>query len=225
MPDRTHITRTLFSVWGLLGLWLMLVPAGWAQTGKLSGQVVDDTGQPMFGATAFIIGTSLGAATDANGDYAIIRVPPGTYSVRFSSVGYQTKVLEGVVVSSNNTTTLNVTLSEEVIEGEEIVITAERPIVDVSLTSSIQTLSKEDIAVLPVQQLDDTATDMAVDGLLSGLMLLLEATARVVIVFMLPVRLSVIASNIPGVLLILFFALIGRFYLKGAAEQAMGGKR
>lgn len=58
--------------------------------------------------------------------------------------------------------------------------------------------------------------------LLSGLMLLLEATARVIIVFMLPVRLSVIASNIPGVLLILFFALIGRFYLKDAAEQAMG---
>ena len=58
--------------------------------------------------------------------------------------------------------------------------------------------------------------------LLSGLMLLLEATAQVVIVFMLPVRLPVIASNIPGVLLILFFALIGRFYLKDAAEQAMG---
>lgn len=43
-----------------------------------------------------------------------------------------------------------------------------------------------------------------------------------IIVFMLPVRLSVIASNIPGALLILFFALIGRFYLKSAAQQAMG---
>ncbi len=48
---------------------------------------------------------------------------------------------------------------------------------------------------------------------LSGVLLLLEAVARVVIVFLLPVRLSVIASNIPGMLLILFFALIGRFYL------------
>lgn len=58
---------------------------------------------------------------------------------------------------------------------------------------------------------------------LSGVLLLLEAVARVVIVFLLPVRLSVIASNIPGMLLILFFALIGRFYLKTAAEEAMGG--
>lgn len=57
---------------------------------------------------------------------------------------------------------------------------------------------------------------------LSGLLLLFEAVARVVIVLMLPVRLSVIASNVPGVLLILFFALIGRLYLKGAAEEAMG---
>jgi hypothetical protein len=57
---------------------------------------------------------------------------------------------------------------------------------------------------------------------LSGLMLLLEAISRAVIVFTLPVEVSVIASNIPGVGLIVFFALIGRFYLKGAAEQAMG---
>jgi hypothetical protein len=65
---------------------------------------------------------------------------------------------------------------------------------------------------------------MQIATLLSGLLLLMEAFARVVIVFALPVSQSVIASNFPGVLLILFFALIGRFYLKGAAEQAMGEK-
>jgi hypothetical protein len=58
--------------------------------------------------------------------------------------------------------------------------------------------------------------------LLTGVMLLLEAVVRVVIVYALPVSLSVIASNIPGLLLILFFAIIGRFYLKGTAERAMG---
>jgi hypothetical protein len=63
---------------------------------------------------------------------------------------------------------------------------------------------------------------LQVATILSGLLLLLEATARVVIVFLLPVRYSVIVSNIPGALLILFFALIGRFYLKPAAEEAMG---
>lgn len=60
--------------------------------------------------------------------------------------------------------------------------------------------------------------------LLSGVLLLFEAASRAVIVFLLPVDLSVIASNLPGVLMILFFALIGRFYLKPAAEQAMRGE-
>ena len=58
--------------------------------------------------------------------------------------------------------------------------------------------------------------------ILTGLLLLGEATARVIIVLTEPVRLSVIASNLPGVMLIVFFALIGRFYLKDAAEHAMG---
>lgn len=58
--------------------------------------------------------------------------------------------------------------------------------------------------------------------LFTGLLLLFEAVARVVIVFLLPVSISVIASNIPGILMVVFFALIGRFYLKPAAEEAMG---
>ena len=141
-----------------------------AQTGKLSGRVTDEAGEPLIGATILILENSLGVAADLNGDYAIISVPPGTYRVRFSSVGFQTKVVEGVLVTSNNTTTLDVTLGEEVIEGEEILVTAERPIVDVSLTSSMSTLTKEDIDILPVQQLDEIVNLQAgvVDGHFRG---------------------------------------------------------
>ncbi len=57
---------------------------------------------------------------------------------------------------------------------------------------------------------------------LTGVLLLLEAAARAVIVFSLPVDVSVLASNLPGVLMIVFLALIGRFFLKPAAEAAMG---
>ncbi len=150
----------------------LLLPAltAWAQTGKLAGQIVDQNGEPVIGATALIVGTTLGAAADVNGQYAVIQVPPGTYSVRFSSIGYQTKVVEGVLVSTNQTTTLDVTLGEEVIQGEEVVVTAERPIVDVSLTSSMSTLSRQDIAVLPVQALDDIVNLQAgvVDGHFRG---------------------------------------------------------
>ena len=141
-----------------------------AQSGKLSGRVTDEAGEPLIGATVLILENSQGAAADLNGDYAIIRIPPGTYRVRFSSVGFQTKVVEEVLVTSNNTTTLDVTLGEEIVEGEEILVTAERPIVDVSLTSSMATLTKEDIDILPVQQLDEIVNLQAgvVDGHFRG---------------------------------------------------------
>ncbi|HEX9658965.1 MAG TPA: TonB-dependent receptor, partial [Rhodothermales bacterium] len=126
-----------------------------AQSGKLAGRVTDESGEALIGATVFFVGTSLGTATDLNGQYAVINIPVGPHSVRFSSVGYQTKLVEEVLITSNNTTTLNVSLSEEVLEGEEVVVSAERPIVDVSLTSSMATLAREDIEKLPVQELKD----------------------------------------------------------------------
>ena len=167
MPIR-DIGRRLAYLVMILGLFSYSDSFG--QTGKLSGRIVDATGEPVISATAFILETSLGAAADLNGDYAILRVPPGTYSVRFSSIGYQTTVVQDVRISSNQTTELDVTLQEEVIEGEEVVITAERPIVDVSLTSSMSNLSREEIAVLPVQRLDDIVNLQAgvVDGHFRG---------------------------------------------------------
>lgn len=146
------------------------VSTAYAQSGKLSGRILDEAGEPLPGATALVEGTTLGAAADASGDYSILRIPPGTYSVRFSIVGYQTTVIEDVRIASNQTTTLDVALNEAVIEGEEVVVTAERPIVDISLTSSMSTLSREDIAVLPVQALDDIVNLQAgvVDGHFRG---------------------------------------------------------
>jgi outer membrane receptor protein involved in Fe transport len=153
-----------------LALFMLSAMAASAQTGKLSGTVLDDGGQPVIGATALILDTTLGAAADLDGRYSVLRIPPGTYRVRFSSVGYQTKIVEDVLITSNNTTTLDVTLGEEVFEGEEVVITAERPIVDVSLTSSISTLTREEIDILPVQGLDEIVNLQAgvVDGHFRG---------------------------------------------------------
>lgn len=154
----------------LLVLFSLLPEIVQAQTGKLSGRVTDTQGEPLVGATVLIAETSLGVAADQNGDFALIRIPPGTYSVRFSSIGFQTKVVEGVLITSNNTTTLDIELGEEIIEGEEILVTAERPIIDISQTSSTATLTKEDIEVLPVQQLDEIVNLQAgvVDGHFRG---------------------------------------------------------
>lgn len=153
---------------GLLAV--LAAPAALAQNGQLSGRVTDDLGEPLPGVNVLVVGTELGTATDVDGAYTILRVPPGTYTVRFSYVGYQSRVVEGVRITSNQTTTLDAQLGEEVIEGGEIVVTAERPLVDVTLTSTMATVSREEIAVLPVQELDDLVNLQAgvVDGHFRG---------------------------------------------------------
>ncbi len=141
-----------------------------AQTGKLSGRVTDTNGQPLIGASVLVVGTTYGAATDIDGVYNVLRIPPGTISVRVSSIGYQTQVVEGVQIASNTTTELDVTLQDEVVAGEEVVVTAEQPIVDVTQTSTVQTIGRDDIAALPVQELNDVVNLQAgvVDGHFRG---------------------------------------------------------
>lgn len=166
IPDRIRRGASLCC----LVLWFAGASTAWAQTGKLAGTITDENGSPLPGATALVVGTTLGAAADGDGYYTILQIPPGTYTVRFSIVGFQTRLVEDVRIASNQTTTLDASLSEEVIQGEEVVVTAERPIIDVALTSSMSTLSREDIAVLPVQRLDDIVNLQAgvVDGHFRG---------------------------------------------------------
>ncbi|MCA9733740.1 MAG: TonB-dependent receptor [Deferribacteres bacterium] len=139
-------------------------------TGKLAGQVVDDNQQPLPGSNVVIAGTSLGGATDAEGYYRILNIPPGTYTVNYSFIGYKTVVVEKVLIVSDNTTTQNVQLVESALEADAVVIVADRPIVETNLTSSKATVTNEDIENLPVQELQDIVNLQAgvVDGHFRG---------------------------------------------------------
>ena len=78
----------------ILLLTLMSVSTVFAgTTGKLMGYVTDETtGEPIFGANIVLEGTYFGAASDDNGYYYINNIPPGTYKIIASAIGY-TKVL------------------------------------------------------------------------------------------------------------------------------------
>ncbi|SVA74330.1 uncharacterized protein METZ01_LOCUS127184, partial [marine metagenome] len=68
-------------------------------TGKLAGKVINKAiGDPLIGANVMVVGTTLGAATDLEGNYYILQVPPGTYSIRFTMIGYQSLVINDVRV-------------------------------------------------------------------------------------------------------------------------------
>src|SRR3990172_5432850 len=81
----------------------------WAgTTGKIAGNVTDKkTGEPLPGTSIIVSGTMLGAASDINGNYTILNVPPGTYELQISFVGYQKATISDVRVFIDQTTRID----------------------------------------------------------------------------------------------------------------------
>ena len=89
-------------------LMLLTQPLFAATTGKIAGKVVDaQTGEPLPGANITIAGTQFGAASDIDGDFFIINVPPGRYSIKATMMGYSAMQIDQVQVSVNSTVNLN----------------------------------------------------------------------------------------------------------------------
>ncbi|MEM0962369.1 MAG: TonB-dependent receptor [Bacteroidota bacterium] len=91
---------------------LLLAVAAEAQTGAIAGQITEAaSGDPLEGATVAVAGTTLGAATEADGRYRIERVPAGAVAVRVSFVGFAPRDTV-VTVQSGGTVRLDVALAE-----------------------------------------------------------------------------------------------------------------
>ncbi len=130
--------------------------------GKIAGRVTDAAnGDPLVGVNVVIDGTSQGTVTDVDGNYILINVRPGQYTVVFSYIGFTRHTVSGLQVTTGQTTRYNVTLREEVIEGEEIIVQAERPLVQKDLTASKKTVIAEEIAALPVESFFGVLTTQA----------------------------------------------------------------
>ncbi|HET6569530.1 MAG TPA: carboxypeptidase-like regulatory domain-containing protein, partial [Rhodothermales bacterium] len=116
----------------LLCLLALLLPtsAALAQTGKIAGRVTDaSTGDPLPGVAVTIEGTTQGSATDLDGYYTILNVRPGTYNLQASFVGYTTQVQSDVGVRIDLTTTIDFQMREQTVGLGEVVVQAERPVV------------------------------------------------------------------------------------------------
>ncbi|NOZ61176.1 MAG: TonB-dependent receptor [Calditrichaeota bacterium] len=126
-------------------------------TGKITGYVKDaETGDPLPGANIIMEGTTMGAASDLEGYFVIINIPPGTYTLKASMIGYQAQRMEKVRVSIDLTTTVNFSLRTQVVDlGGEVTVVAEREIVQKDMTSSLSAVSADEIKGLPVQEMGD----------------------------------------------------------------------
>ncbi|RMF62922.1 MAG: TonB-dependent receptor, partial [Calditrichaeota bacterium] len=137
---------------------LLSFTSGFAQKfGKITGMVTDKaTGDPLPGANIVVVGTTLGAASDLDGRYTILRVPPGVYQLRADFIGYQAVLVQNVQVLTDLTTKIDFQLQTQTVEfGEEVVVVAERPIIRKDLTSAEARVQASEISRLPVQELSD----------------------------------------------------------------------
>jgi TonB-dependent receptor len=119
------------------------------------GTITDSTtNETLIGANVVLDGTPLGCATDRDGMYKIVGIPPGVYKARFAYLGYATKILE-VDLTQAEVKILNVRLAPEVIEGAEVVVTAQmrgqNAAINQQLTSKtiVNVISEERIKELP----------------------------------------------------------------------------
>ncbi|MDZ7724245.1 MAG: carboxypeptidase-like regulatory domain-containing protein [candidate division KSB1 bacterium] len=145
----------LLMVWiGILVLTVFPLDNYAATTGKIAGKVIDkNTQEPLPGANVVIEGTKMGAATDLEGEYFIINVQPGIYAVRATMMGYTVVTKTNVRVAVDQTTTIDFELEPTVIEGQQISIVSERPVVDKDITGSQEIMDAGYIERAPIADL------------------------------------------------------------------------
>ena len=84
-----------------------------SQTGKLVGKVVDGlTGESLPGAAVVVDGTTVGTASDFDGNFVLGGLKPGKYNIVCSYITYENKKFLGVVINANYVTSFNITLEQ-----------------------------------------------------------------------------------------------------------------
>lgn len=145
----------------LLVLFFGVLDAHAQGRGKISGKVTEaSTGEVLPGVNVVIDGTTMGTATDLEGDYFIANLQPGEYTLRVSSIGFKPTTIQGISVHLNTTTEINIELEEETLMGEEVVVTAERALVEKDNTTSVVRMEAEEVSARPTADFTDVLTTL-----------------------------------------------------------------
>jgi hypothetical protein len=134
---------------------LLLMPnIGWAQTaGSIAGVVKDMTGAVLPGVTVEAASPALiekvrTVVTDSAGEYKILELRPGTYSVTFTLTGFNTFKREAIELSSGFTATVNADMKVGTLE-ETVTVSGETPVVDIQNVRSQNVLTRQVLDALP----------------------------------------------------------------------------
>ena len=125
-------------------------------SGKIAGTVVaKDTGEPLPATNLIIVGTTLGAATDFNGHYVILNVPPGIYEIKAMMMGYSQVNVQNIRVRIDQTTNIDFELEQLTIAGEAITIVADKEIVKKDVATSVTSVGGDEIKEVPVTTINE----------------------------------------------------------------------
>jgi len=133
---------------------LSLPSAAFAQVlGTVAGNVKDASGAVLPGVTVEVSSPALiekvrTAVTDGSGQYRIVNLPPGTYSVSFSLPGFSTVRRDALDVSVNFTSTVDAEMKVGSVE-ETITVTGESPIVDIQSAALTRSVTSETFKEIP----------------------------------------------------------------------------
>lgn len=128
-----------------------LVPMAWAQSGEVTGTITDaETGETLPGVNVLLTEIDRGAVTNPEGVYSIGNVPPGTYTLRASFVGYNTYETE-VTIQEGEAVTHDIEMQTGAVGLEEVVVTGYGTQEGTEVSGSISNVNAEDIEDVPSQ--------------------------------------------------------------------------
>ena len=106
-------------------LFFLISVSSLSHASTLTGRITDgSTGDPLFGANVFLVGTSFGDAADENGSYTLSNVPSGKYLIRATYIGYTTAE-DSITLAPAKDQKYDFQLSYTALEGEEVTVSVQ----------------------------------------------------------------------------------------------------
>jgi len=156
--------RPKINIFLMVFLAVLLIKIGYAQdrgSGTIEGLITDaKTGEPLIGVNIVVLGTYLGTSSDFNGYYKIRNINPSEYTLELSYIGYKIIQKTGVKISTGDKVTINFEMEQTALAlGQEIVVIGEKPLIEMGETSTIRSVSKEDIYNKPIDNVQDIISE------------------------------------------------------------------
>lgn len=138
-------------------------------TGNLKGKIIEQsTKQPIIGVNVRIDNTRFGAITDTSGVFIINNIPIASYAVTASSIGFQTKNISEIIITSNKTYNIEIEMLEEVSHIEEVNVRGFKGEINSMTPLSTYSYSREEIFRNPGAQGDIMRALSSIPGVVSG---------------------------------------------------------